>query len=363
MFTEKHYLDSISRRQLDAHLAKGWYRMGQAIFTCSFLVFDSQLYSVIWIRLPLQEYRFRKSLRKIYNRNQKDFRIEQGPANLNLEKEALYQRYRRSFSGRLAPTLRTSLLDDTEYNIFETNEFRIYDGDQLIGFSFFDRGEHSLASIMGVYDPNYDKNSLGFFTMLLEIEWGIQNGLDYYYPGYIVPGYSRFDYKLRIGQEVEVEAFLEKDQTWVSYAAQKADPLPNKVMEEALKEIQDELRRQKIQTRLLLYPPYEANLLGYWILDYLEYPLILQCHLETKNPIRLILVYDFSLLLYRLFYCTTYDDLSDFFVCAPLPQHSEIQLQLELLIKEELVAETASKEQMMEIIAEHQRGLGSPLPF
>ena len=363
MFTEKHYLDSISRRQLDAHLAKGWYRMGQAIFTCSFLIFNNQLYSAIWIRLPLANYQFRKSVRKIYRRNASQFRVELGPAELNLEKEALYQRYRRNFPGRLAPTLRTSLLDDTDYNIYETYEFRIYDEDQLIAFSFFDRGNDSMASIMGVYDPDYDRNSLGFFTMLLEIEYGQEHQLKYYYPGYIVPGYPRFDYKLRIGKETEVEAFSEKDQEWIPYAAQQEDPLPNVVMTEHLRDIQTELKQQKIQTRLLLYPPYEANLLGYWILDYLEYPLILQCHPETRHPIRLILVYDFSLHLYRLFYCTTYDDLSDFFMNDLPAKTEDIQLQLELLIKEELVIETASKEQIIEIIAEQQRGLGSALPF
>ena len=40
------------------------------------------------------------------------------------------------------------------------------------------------------------KYSLGFYTMLLEIDFGIKSGAEYYYPGYVVPNYFKFDYKL-----------------------------------------------------------------------------------------------------------------------------------------------------------------------
>ena len=44
MFTEKHVPDSITGEELDDYLDRGWYRMGQSIFTCHFLFFNDSLY-------------------------------------------------------------------------------------------------------------------------------------------------------------------------------------------------------------------------------------------------------------------------------------------------------------------------------
>ena len=32
------------------------------------------------------------------------------------------------------------------------------------------------------------------------IEWALERGMDYYYPGYVVPGFEEFDYKHRVGE-------------------------------------------------------------------------------------------------------------------------------------------------------------------
>ena len=67
-----------------------------------------------------------------------------------------------------------------------------------------------------MYDPEYDRYSLGFYTMLLEIEYCMELGLKFYYPGYVVPGYSRFDYKLRIG---DVDYFDLYSKEWLPFSA------------------------------------------------------------------------------------------------------------------------------------------------
>ena len=354
MFTEKHYLEDLAPNQLDTYLSRGWYRMGQAVFTCRFLLFQDRLFPAVWIRLPLAGYHFRKSLRKLQKRNDRRFRTVVREAQLNPEKESLYQRYRRSFHGRIAPTLRSSLLDDADYNIFDTWEVNVYDRDQLVAFSFFDLGEKSLASILGVYDPNYASFSLGFYTMLEEIRFGLRTGMEHYYPGYVVPGYDKFDYKLRIGP---VQFYSEPTDEWKALSELDAYNLPPARMQRRLEEVRKQLESKGIRSNLFLYPPYEANLIGYWILDYLEYPLLLHCHAHPQHPIRLVLAFDHLQEQYRLFFCSTYDDLTDFFASGKNKGSAQYPSEMELLIKEEVVAESPSAEEMVSIIVDQEKRL------
>lgn len=342
MFTEKHYLEQLPPAILDAYLARGWYRMGQSVFTCRFLMFDKNIYPAVWLRLPLAGYSFRKSLRKLYEKNNKTFRKVVRQAVIDEEKEALYQTYRQNFKGHISPTLSHSLLDETETNIFNTWEICLYQGDQLVAFSFFDLGATAMASILGVYDPGFNAYSLGFHTMLEEIAIALELGLSHYYPGYYVPGYSKFDYKLRIG---EVECFDEKTERWLHLSEYPPERLPTRVMEDKLLALSKQLDQANIRNRLMYYPPYEANLLGYWLLEYLEFPLVLLFHTNGFDQLVPIAVYDPYKDLYRIHLCSAFDDLSHVFSRANDRTRGRFPLLNELMIKENTLLETPNVEE------------------
>jgi len=234
MFTEIHYPEKISPGELDAYLDRGWFRMGQMIFTCRFLCFSGELYSAIWTRLDLRNYRFRKSLKKLLKRNSNHFRVLVRKAVFDDEKEILYQRHKSRFEGYIAETLKES--------------------------RFFDIGGNSLASIMGLFDPAYSKYSLGFYTMLLEIMVGHQNKKAFYYPGYVVPGYQRFDYKLRIGP---VDYFNIKNKTWEPYHQLDFQKTPSEDMKQELRLLQNKMDEAGIPNKLVLYPLYDKELYGF----------------------------------------------------------------------------------------------------
>jgi arginyl-tRNA--protein-N-Asp/Glu arginylyltransferase len=345
MFTEKHYLEKIDGNQLDSYLERGWYRMGQSVFTCRFLIFNDELFSAVWIRLPLEGFTFSKKKRKQMRALDRRFRTVVRPFEMSLEKERLYVLYKQNFPAKIAPTLSASLFDGTDNNIFNTYEVSIYDGDQLIAYSTFDLGQQSLASILGIYHPDYARYSLGFYTMLKEMEFGQENGFRYYYPGYVVPGYPKFNYKLRIGP---VEFFREESHQWLPYDTIDHQQLPNQVMHSKLLEFQQIADSRELESNLFLYPPYEANLLGYWILDYLDYPLILQLQLREDSEHQIILGYDYRQGLYLLYLCTVYDNLKDFFLPLMEKGPTKIPLKFELLIKEKLVMKSADPQMILQ---------------
>ena len=347
MFAEKHYPEGMIPEELDAYLARGWYRMGQTIFTTHFLCFGRAFYSAIWIRLPLRGYQFRKSLRKALRRNEKRFQTRIGPASLNQEKELLYRRYKASFPGILAPSLKDSLMDGEEFNIYNTYEVAVYDQEELVALSFFDLGKNSAASIMGIYDPSYSQYSLGFYTMLMEVEYSMQRGLLFFYPGYVVPGYNRFDYKLRIGKPEDIQYYDLRTTSWLPYPTLTPQEVPLRKMEIRLKEMQQFLIENNLWSQQLYYPLFEANLFGFWNAPYFDYPAFLLCSPRMNANNYLMTVSDPREDNYQLLRCSLFDDLQFYFNEAYTDSFDRNKHFLELVVIEEVLA---SSPRPMEIL-------------
>lgn len=352
MFTEKHFPGSITGEELDEYLRKAWYRMGQAIFTCHFLFFEDNLYSPVWTRLPLKNYRFRKSLRKIMNKIHQDFRVVVRPGIIDEEKEGLFQYYKDHFNGRLSPTLTASLMDNVEYNIFSSYEVSVYKNKRLIAFSFFDLGKKSLASIKGVYDPDYSSYSLGLFTMLQEIQFGMELGYDYYYPGYVVPGYQRFDYKLRIGKPEEVEFYDLKSGSWIKYQHFSEARTPVKVLSEKLMKMGQTLMEVGISCQILYYPAYEANIFGYDNERYLESPLFLNVFSNVFPRPRFIVYYDLWRETFVFTHCMPLEDLGFYFEYSMQFDTLEARHFLDFILEKSKIAETKDVNEI-KMVASH----------
>ena len=310
MFAEKHFPEILYPNELDHYLERGWYRMGQSLFTTHFLFFDQSVYSAIWIRLHLPGYQFKKRARKLMNQITNKFTIKIRQGFICSEKESLFQKYKVEFDGQLAGSLKESLLDNEDYNLFDTYEVCIYDDEQLIAFSYFDLGATSAASIKGVYDPSYQKYSLGYFTMLMEIAFCQSRGIAYYYPGYFVPDYKRFDYKLRIGK---VDYYDMVSQSWLSTWGDQQGRPPIQIKQDQLKILQKALSIQGIQASFLIYPFFEANLFSFWPAQYFDYPILLQIEEWQEKPEKLIVVFDLATNHYQLFSCVSIKELKGFF--------------------------------------------------
>lgn len=304
-FADRLYLDAVHGEQLDVFLANGWYRMGQTIFTTHFLFFEQQILSAIWLRLALENFEFKRSLRKIINRNKTKFRTEIVPFQLTEEKEFIYQKYAADFKGNLSGTLKRSLLDGLDQNVFETTEINIYDGDKLVAFSFFDEGKNSITSISGVYDPDYKSSSLGLYTMLEEIQYGLDTNREFYYPGYFVPGNERFDYKLRIG-DVEYFEFVSKG--WIPFGKFQLENTPINKMSNELNTLSKPLK-EKMNFDTKFNPFFESNIIEHWPLPYLEYPIVMLIadSKEREEGQQLAIIYNFIEEKFMALSCRTFE--------------------------------------------------------
>src|SRR5690606_31568417 len=110
----------------------------------NFLNFRNNFYSSIWLRIPLPEYMSDKTEQKLLKRNAR-FRIEVRKASITPEKEHLFSSYKKNISFEASSSLNTLLFGKANYNIYNTSEICLYDGDKLIAVGFFDIGQTSAA--------------------------------------------------------------------------------------------------------------------------------------------------------------------------------------------------------------------------
>lgn len=181
---------------LDYYLSLGYYRMQQHLFTCRFLPHEGQWYAVHWLRIVLAEVTYGPKQRQLFRQNA-HFTVAIRPFRFKAEYEALYATYHRSLNFDTAPTLESLLLDGIHPDtVFDTGIIEVRDGERLIAAGIFDSGTDSIAGIVNFYHPDYAKFSLGRYLLLLKTEHCRRHRKTYYYPGYLVYGYPKFDYKL-----------------------------------------------------------------------------------------------------------------------------------------------------------------------
>jgi leucyl-tRNA---protein transferase len=206
----------LSAKRLDTYLAAGWFRSEQILFRSKLLVFNEQITTPINIRFSLENHVWSKKNRKILRDNNQNFTHTVRSSFISEEKQILYENHRHRFTGYFCKNL-SKHLNLSQISIFNTYEVCVYDNNKLIAVSFFDLGEKSAASLLGIFDDNYKKHSLGIYTMLLEIEFCKQRNIEKYYPGYVLDQPSSLDYKMRMGDFEMYDFAKKKWQTPDSY--------------------------------------------------------------------------------------------------------------------------------------------------
>lgn len=328
MSTIFHYPEELSGSELDEYLARGWFRMQQAVFTCRYLFQEGMLSTAVWLRLPLDGYHFSKSLRKLMKTNEKMFDISIGPAFIDTEKELLFARYKDNFRGQLSDSLYSALGLGREVIIYKSMQTEIRYKGELVAFSIFDCGESAILSVSGIYDPGYSSFSLGLYTMLLEVEYGLKNGYHYFYPGYIAPGRPIFEYKLRTKG---TEYFDPDEDIWYSIDLLVREELPSARMDLALSQLQAELSNLKIDFEKYLYPPHQVIASNPSRTQFFTAPIFLDCFLFYPLKERIIAEFDPHTDLYRIGRYIPFRDLEDRFYTDEISHNKQFYYLMHLI--------------------------------
>lgn len=203
---EYHFLDQpIADHELDDLLSVGYFRTGNYLLKTRVLLYNEHLFNLFHVRYDLTQYEYPKSMMKLFKKNKQKFYSTIKLFKNNPEKEKLFWQHKERFVGSKTMSLEQYLFDFDAEKKFNTYEINIYENEtnKLAAYSIFDLGKHSIASIIGIFDNDYSKYSLGLYSMLLEIEYAKEKKIQYYYPGYIADKPSPFNYKIRLGKDVD----------------------------------------------------------------------------------------------------------------------------------------------------------------
>ncbi len=294
--------DGLTPEALDDFLARGWYRIGPTLVTSRFLWSGAEVRSTLWTRLPLEGYRFRRSLRRRIRRVEDRFRVTSGPYVPDAAHEALYARYLTTVDGDRSPTLEHFLFGgEPDRGLFDTREVALWDGDRLVAFSLFDVGRESVESLIGAYEPSLARFGLGFYTLLAEIRWALERGFRYHYSGYVLPGDPmRMAYKLDVG---DLEYLHPQTGEWCPWSTLDRGILPTVHLRRALSGVRDALRSRGLPAAVRPYPMFEAPAHHGDLSNCLDQPLFVECTPGLPGPTLLAATWDLDAEVYRLLRC------------------------------------------------------------
>ncbi|MCU0373880.1 MAG: arginyl-tRNA--protein transferase [Chitinophagaceae bacterium] len=291
------YVD-FTQQALDEYLARGWFRMGQRMFTTHYLFLDEKFFSAVWLRYRLAE-ELRPLLKKRIRKIAAEVEMHEGEWMHSAEQEALYEAYAAQSGLQLSPTLQQLLQGNRKHNAFSTRQLCFTKNGKLVGLGIFDKGLQTAAGIINCFSPVIKQYSPGKALMYSKMLSCMDQGISYFYPGYAVPGHSRFDYKLQIAPAY-TEWYNPATQCWYRYEVD--EPLPDwlNIQSHNLSELRQALLHRGISGKPVRYIYFDAALAGGTTQPTLQEPLLLYIILDSDAMLGLAATYNFTTNAYSL---------------------------------------------------------------
>lgn len=289
--------------QLDEALALGHFRIGTELVTLRYLVHEGVLRSVVWTRLPLAAYRRRPSHERRARRVRRQYEVTVEPYVHTDAHDEIYAAYRAHARG-WRPELLSQVLhgEQAELAVFDTRQVAVRERGRLVAFSLFDVGRRSVQSLIGAYHPETLKHGLGFFTMLAEIDWADEQGLDFHYAGYVLPGSSAMAYKLEVGP---LEAFDQDAARWLPYSELPASEHSVPRLARALALVARPLAMH-VPVRQVVYGPFSLRRVDARMMRCLDEPVFLLCG-PDPTPFGLVVLWASQERTYRVLRCEQFE--------------------------------------------------------
>jgi arginine-tRNA-protein transferase len=174
-------LSDLGYRRSGAHLYRPDCDFCQACISC---------------RVPVAEFQFNRSQRRILRRNESLRVVEKSDLTDYIAYD-LYQRYinQRHLDGDMFPASLEQYQAFIKTKMFDTRFFLFYEQEELLAVSVVDFLEQGLSAVYTFFDPDQGQRSLGNFAILWQIKTCQKLGLPYVFLGYWIKGCGKMEYK------------------------------------------------------------------------------------------------------------------------------------------------------------------------
>ena len=194
-----HYkiIQNCSLADCESLIERGWRRFGHMFFrpVCS------ECTACESFKIDVKNYEFSKSERRVLRKNIETKIVIQRPQLSSTHLE-LFEKYHSHMRDKR--DWKHEKTDPKHYYasfVFGHEEFGYevlyFIEDKLVGVDLIDILPNGISSIYFYYDPDFEKHSLGTFSMLKQIQKAKESDLAWIYLGYYVKGCQSLEYKNR----------------------------------------------------------------------------------------------------------------------------------------------------------------------
>lgn len=196
--TEYRFMTQVTPTEMEHLLERGWRRFGAAYFrpVCT------QCMECVSLRIPVATFAPDKSQRRAWRKCETLRVVTRAPV-ADVERLALYRAWhamREKTRGWQANDL-----DLEQYHRAYciphgcARELDYFLDGRLVGVGLVDETPHAASSVYFYYHPDVAPLSLGVASILFEVEWARQRGLEYVYLGYRIADCPSTAYKSHFG--------------------------------------------------------------------------------------------------------------------------------------------------------------------
>jgi len=210
------YMRDASKGLVSELIRRGWRRFGSYFFhpICAGCTGCKSL------RIDAQRFTLSRSQKRVMKKNRATMLTIRKPG-MTREHLELYNRYHKHKSETVGWKF-TPVTPQLYYENFVDGahefgkEVLYFIDDKLVGVDLIDLTDDGISSIYFYYDPDYEKHSLGTYSLLMQIHFAKQMGLRWIYLGYWVDGCRSFAYKTHFKPMQILDGFppLEEKPIW-----------------------------------------------------------------------------------------------------------------------------------------------------
>lgn len=174
-------LSELGYRRSGAHLYRPDCDYCQACISC---------------RIPVADFKFSRSQKRVLNRNQSLTVVEQSDLTVEGAYD-LYSRYinSRHSDGDMYPATEEQFEAFIKTKTVDTRFYLFYEEERLLAVCVIDELEQGLSAVYTFFDPEESDRSLGKFAILWQIEKCQSIGRPYLFLGYWIKGCPKMQYK------------------------------------------------------------------------------------------------------------------------------------------------------------------------
>lgn len=174
-------LSELGYRRSGAHLYRPDCDYCQACISC---------------RIPVADFKFSRSQKRVLNRNQSLTVVEQSDLTVEGAYD-LYSRYinSRHSDGDMYPATEEQFEAFIKTKTVDTRFYLFFEKERLLAVCVIDELEQGLSAVYTFFDPEESDRSLGKFAILWQIEKCQSIGRPYLFLGYWIKGCPKMQYK------------------------------------------------------------------------------------------------------------------------------------------------------------------------